>query len=255
MDDFEFENESIDTHLVSPLLDSNDKLDDREVLNELNKYGNAGNFYCNRIINSIDGDDLAILCMIGIRKYVAYFDFFLPINIITRKSYNTIMVEGLKNTGRNLVAIVRDVYVFVGSITYDTGFVVIEDIREFIVSDMSEVIMGRPFRAITQLEYDCVKGRKAHLLEHKQILSVGVFDEVLFSFGRHLEEIHVTWTQYGKKRDKIATLHKDDEELIVRDVPKAAVLAYCYVLLDREANGKVGSAYRILEFSCKAPGK
>ncbi|GJX62228.1 hypothetical protein Tco_0295128 [Tanacetum coccineum] len=57
------------------------------------------------------------------------------------------------------------------------------------------------------------------------------------SFGRHLEEIHVTWTQFGKKRDKIATLYEDDEELIVRDVPKAAVLAYCYVLLDREANG------------------
>ncbi|GKA84478.1 hypothetical protein Tco_0806073, partial [Tanacetum coccineum] len=55
-------------------------------------------------------------------------------------------------------------------------------------------------------------------------------------FGRHLEEIHVTWTQFGKKRDKIATLYEDDEELIVRDVPKAAVLAYCYVLLDREAN-------------------
>nr|GEW37923.1 hypothetical protein [Tanacetum cinerariifolium] len=57
--------------------------------------------------------------------------------------------------------------------------------------------------------------RKAHLLEDKQIPSVGVFDEVSFytlfqGFGRHLEEIHVTWTQYGKKQDKIATLHEDD---------------------------------------------
>ncbi|GJX60250.1 retrotransposon protein, putative, ty1-copia subclass [Tanacetum coccineum] len=32
-------------------------------------------------------------------------------------------------------------------------------------------------------------------------------------FGRHLEEIHVTWTQFRKKRDKIATLHEDEEEL------------------------------------------
>ncbi|GJT66615.1 hypothetical protein Tco_1018095 [Tanacetum coccineum] len=33
---------------------------------------------------------------------------------------------------------------------------------------------------------------------------------------RHLEEIHVTWTQFGKKHDKIATLHEDDEELVYR---------------------------------------
>ncbi|GJZ98291.1 hypothetical protein Tco_0670744, partial [Tanacetum coccineum] len=28
------------------------------------------------------------------------------------------------------------------------------------------------------------------------------------AFGKLLEEIHVTWTQFGKKRDKIATLHE-----------------------------------------------
>ncbi|GJY10125.1 hypothetical protein Tco_0378310 [Tanacetum coccineum] len=33
------------------------------------------------------------------------------------------------------------------------------------------------------------------------------------AFGRHLEEIHMTWTQFGKKRDKIATLHEDDQDM------------------------------------------
>ncbi|GJW20275.1 hypothetical protein Tco_0030897 [Tanacetum coccineum] len=56
-------------------------------------------------------------------------------------------------------------------------------------------------------------GRKSHLLEDKQIPSVVVFDEVSFytlfqAFGKLLEEIHVTWTQFGKKRDKITTLHE-----------------------------------------------
>ncbi|GKE89249.1 hypothetical protein Tco_1566724, partial [Tanacetum coccineum] len=32
--------------------------------------------------------------------------------------------------------------------------------------------------------------RKAHLLEEKQIPSVGVFDEVFLALGLHLEEIH-----------------------------------------------------------------
>ncbi|GJR02857.1 hypothetical protein Tco_0525841 [Tanacetum coccineum] len=48
-----------------------------------------------------------------------------------------------------------------------------------------------------------VTGRKAHLLEDKQISSVGVFDEHLGSFWRKY-----TWTQFGKKRDKIATLQE-----------------------------------------------
>nr|GEU44282.1 hypothetical protein [Tanacetum cinerariifolium] len=52
MDDLESDNKSVDTPLVSPFIDSDDESDDKEVLNELNKYGNAGNFYYNRIINS-----------------------------------------------------------------------------------------------------------------------------------------------------------------------------------------------------------
>ncbi|GJS78867.1 hypothetical protein Tco_0728748, partial [Tanacetum coccineum] len=148
MSDLESDDESIDTPLVSPFIDLDEELDDGEVLNELNEYGNAGNFYHNNIINNIDGDDLAFPCMIGFRKFVAYFDPLFPMNLITRKAYNTIMVEGLESIGRILVAIVRDVYVFVGSFTYVTDFVVLEDIREFIISDMSEVVMGRPFKSV-----------------------------------------------------------------------------------------------------------
>nr|GEX89925.1 hypothetical protein [Tanacetum cinerariifolium] len=33
-----------------------------------------------------------------------------------------------------------------------------EDIGEFIVSGKAEVVMGKPFRNVTYIEYDCVKG-------------------------------------------------------------------------------------------------
>ncbi|GJW56910.1 hypothetical protein Tco_0103641 [Tanacetum coccineum] len=49
------------------------------------------------------------------------------------------------------------------------------------------------------------KGRKAHLLEDKQILSVWVFDE-------HLEEIHVTWAHLRKKRTRLQLYTKVDEK-------------------------------------------
>ncbi|GJU86654.1 hypothetical protein Tco_1294200 [Tanacetum coccineum] len=182
MDDLESNDESVDTPLVSPFLDSDDELGDGEVLNELDKYGNAGNFYRNRIINSIDGDDFAFPCKIGFGKLVSYFDLFLPMNIITHKAYNTIMVEGLESTRRNLVAIVRDVYVFVGSFTYVTDFVVLEDIWEFIISDMSEVVMRRPFRAVTQFEYDCVKGL---------ISFTRIFDTYIFWMPRTIPKLKI----------------------------------------------------------------
>ncbi|GJY97402.1 hypothetical protein Tco_0514312 [Tanacetum coccineum] len=137
MNNLEPDDESIDTPLVSPLLDSDDDSDDGEVLNTI----------------MVEGQ------LIGrIWKFVAYFDPFLPMNINTRKAYNTIMVEGLESTRKNLVAIVRDVYVFIGSFTYITDFVILEDRGEFILRDMVEVVMGKPFRKVTKLKYDCAKG-------------------------------------------------------------------------------------------------
>ncbi|GJZ71480.1 hypothetical protein Tco_0635331 [Tanacetum coccineum] len=72
MDELESDNESIYRPLVSPFLDSDDESDDGEVLNELDEYRNAGNFYRDKIINSIDGDDLAFPCMTGFRKFVTF---------------------------------------------------------------------------------------------------------------------------------------------------------------------------------------
>ncbi|GJZ96876.1 hypothetical protein Tco_0669210 [Tanacetum coccineum] len=272
-------------------------------------------------------------------------------NIISRKAYNTIMVEGLEGTGKNLVAIVKDVYVFVGSFTYITDFVILEDIGEFIMSDMEEVLMGKPFRKTTKLKYDVAKGfvsfskifdtyifrmprtiprfknfkwskippllelsqhdlmnglrhpyeknkamyknclnlgpeykvyesmkewlihghvsihevtlylirkslevlrkfywmilggrfnqlshvssplieannqevlsRKSHLLEDKQIPSVGVFDEVFLALGWHLEEIHMTWAHLEKKQTRLRTYTKSLEELCKQCVETA----------------------------------
>ncbi|GJR09973.1 hypothetical protein Tco_0792625 [Tanacetum coccineum] len=155
MNDLESDDEAVDTPLVSPFPPSDNDSYNEEVLNELIKYENARTLRQERIINSFDGDDLAFECMIGFRKFTTYIDPFLPMNIISRKAYNTIMMEG---TEKNLVAIVKGVYVFVGSFTYITDFVVLEYIGEFIMSDMAEVLMGRPFRKITKLKYDVAKG-------------------------------------------------------------------------------------------------
>ncbi|GKA45386.1 hypothetical protein Tco_0738182 [Tanacetum coccineum] len=158
MNGLESDDESVDTPLVSPFPHSDNDSDDGKVLNELIEYENVRMLRREKAINSFDGDDLAFQCMIRFRKFTAYFDPFLPMNIITRKAYNTVMVEGLESIRKNLVVVVRDVYVFVGSFTYITDFVVLEDLGEFILIDKAEVVMSKPFRKITKLEYDCAKG-------------------------------------------------------------------------------------------------
>ncbi|GJZ04889.1 hypothetical protein Tco_0538164 [Tanacetum coccineum] len=141
MNDLESDDESVDTPLVSPFPHSDNDSDDGEVLNKLIEYKNVRMLRREKAINSFDGDDLEFQCMIGFRKSVAYFDPFLPMNIITLKAYNTIMVEGLESIGKNLVSVVRDVYMFVGSFTYITDFVVLEDIGEFIQINKAEVVI------------------------------------------------------------------------------------------------------------------
>ncbi|GJW58607.1 hypothetical protein Tco_0105338 [Tanacetum coccineum] len=60
--------------------------------------------------------------------------------------------------------------------------------------------------------------RKAHLLEDKQILSVGVFDEVFLELGWLLEEIHVTWAHLEKKRTRLRLYTKSLKKLCIQSV-------------------------------------
>ncbi|GKE14603.1 hypothetical protein Tco_1422180 [Tanacetum coccineum] len=98
MNDLESDDELVDTPLVSPFPHSDNDSNDGEVLNEFSEYENVGVLQQERIINGFDGDDLAFQYMIGFRKFTAYLGPFLPMNIISRKAYNIIMVEGLEGT-------------------------------------------------------------------------------------------------------------------------------------------------------------
>nr|GEV06938.1 homeodomain-like protein [Tanacetum cinerariifolium] len=156
MNDLESDDETVDTPLVYPFPYSDNDSNDGEVLNELIEYENVR----------------------------------MLLNIITCKAYNTIIIEELESTGKNLVAIVRGVYMFVGSFTYITDFVVLEDIIEFILIDKAEVMMGKPFKKITKLEYDCAKG----LMSFNRI-----FDNYTFQMPHAILKFkrwgHVSWSK------------------------------------------------------------
>ncbi|GJV21445.1 hypothetical protein Tco_1370465 [Tanacetum coccineum] len=82
MNNLESDDETGDTPLVSPFPHSDNDSDDGEVLNELIEYENARTLRRERIINSLDGDDLAFERMLGFRKFTAYLDPFLQWNNI-----------------------------------------------------------------------------------------------------------------------------------------------------------------------------
>nr|GEW62210.1 hypothetical protein [Tanacetum cinerariifolium] len=120
------------------------------------------------------------------------------------------------------------------------NFVVLEDIGEFIVSDMADVLIGRPFRTVSQLEYDCVKElisftrifdtytfripRTIPMLTNfdwskvQPILELSQRDlmgglSAWMTFGGNTRDM----TQFGKKRDKITTLHEEAQKILHTD--------------------------------------
>ncbi|GKC19172.1 hypothetical protein Tco_1021322 [Tanacetum coccineum] len=74
----------------------------------------------------------------------------------------------------------------IGFRNYITDFVVLEDIGEFIVRDMIDVVMGKPFRKVTKLEYDCAKGL---------ISFTKIFDNYTFQMPRTIPR-----NTYAKKK-------------------------------------------------------
>ncbi|GJU86233.1 hypothetical protein Tco_1293779 [Tanacetum coccineum] len=192
MNNLESDDESVDTPLVSPFPHSDNDSDDGEVLNELSEYENVGVLRQERIINSFDRDVLAFQCMIGFRKFTAYLDPFLPMNIISHNAYNTIMVEGLEGTGK------------------EPSCHLLEDIGEFIVSDMTDVVMGKPFRKVTKLEYDCAKGL---------ISFTRIFDNYTFQMPRTIPRKRIS--HKGQKQSQKRQNQARDGKDKVKSKPKS----------------------------------
>ncbi|GJT95882.1 hypothetical protein Tco_1091400 [Tanacetum coccineum] len=93
------------------------------------------------------------------------------------------------------------------------------------VADEDEVTFGTiEIHGSIHLMKNWGRSRKAHLLEDKQISSVGVFDEVFLALGLHLEEIHVTWAHLKKKRARLRLYIKNHEALCIQSVETASPL-------------------------------
>jgi hypothetical protein len=68
------------------------------------------------------------------------------------------MVDELENKGENIIARAIPLHVFVGSLFYLVEFMVMENLGEFIDDKLTQVVFGRPFKRLTNLDEKLIEG-------------------------------------------------------------------------------------------------
>ncbi|GJX95758.1 protein kinase-like domain, concanavalin A-like lectin/glucanase domain protein [Tanacetum coccineum] len=193
-------------------------------------------------------NNIKISCMIGhIFKRHAYIDLESPINIMSRHQYNQIITYGLRSRQKpskpdkisNFVGRVKRMKVFIGSFAYKCDFMILEDTSSIIDFRLGEMVFGKPFIDKTNLvyneengtvmfkqdEYKQDKGDRRgirHLIRLEKEMMDNKGEVTYFSFGRHLDELHVTWAHLEKKRTRLRTNTKTLEDLCSQSLETAS---------------------------------
>lgn len=116
-----------------------------------------------------------------------------PMNVMSRLYYNWIINEQLeprKNLNDperfcNFFGRARGWHVFVGNFTYVCDFMILEDARSIIHTQLSEVVLGKPFVEVSKLAYDQFEGT---------IQFADGIDEVTYRKPHNMEELHYVST-------------------------------------------------------------
>nr|GEV92837.1 hypothetical protein [Tanacetum cinerariifolium] len=104
--------------------------------------------------------------LVGIGKFVFLVDFIilgfeflhanffpnLPINVMSRKFYNSIMKDKIEFREKNELGNWADVPIFIGNFCVLTDFAVVEDMDPYLDDGMSEVIVREPFCKVSYVE-------------------------------------------------------------------------------------------------------
>ncbi|GJY52970.1 hypothetical protein Tco_0444634 [Tanacetum coccineum] len=96
--------------------------------------------------------NLKFSCMIGFEFIHANFLPSLPINVMSKKFYNSIMNDKIEFRGRNKLGDCANVSIFIGNFYVVTNFVVVEDMDLYITEGMGEVVVGKPFCEVSCVE-------------------------------------------------------------------------------------------------------
>nr|GFB75066.1 hypothetical protein [Tanacetum cinerariifolium] len=85
--------------------------------------------------------NLKFSCMIGFELLHANFFLNLPINVMSKKFYNSIMKDKVEFRGRNELGNFTNVPVFIRNFYVVTDFIVVEDMDPYLDEGMGEVVV------------------------------------------------------------------------------------------------------------------
>ncbi|GKE27945.1 homeodomain-like protein [Tanacetum coccineum] len=109
--------------------------------------------YDQREKNHIDcAHNLKFSCMIGFEFIHANFLPNLPINVMSKKFYNSIMKDKIEFRGRNELGNWADVLIFIGNFFVLTSFTVVENMDPYVDEGIREVVVGKPFCKVSCVE-------------------------------------------------------------------------------------------------------
>nr|GEV33579.1 ribonuclease H-like domain-containing protein [Tanacetum cinerariifolium] len=113
-------------------------------------------------VRARSSNNIKISYMIGhIFKRHAYIDLESPINIMYRHQYNKIMTYRIRSRQKtskpdkisNFVGRVKHIKFFIGSLTYECDFMILEDTSSIIDRHLGEMVFRKPFIDKTGLVY------------------------------------------------------------------------------------------------------
>ncbi|GJY70522.1 hypothetical protein Tco_0474225 [Tanacetum coccineum] len=91
-------------------------------------------------------------CMIGFEYVHANFLQILPINVMSKKFYNSIIKDKIEFKGSNKLGNFVNALVFIGNFYVITDFTVVEDMGPYLDEGMGDVIVGKPFCKASYME-------------------------------------------------------------------------------------------------------
>ncbi|GKA53574.1 homeodomain-like protein [Tanacetum coccineum] len=99
--------------------------------------------------------NLKFSCMIGFELVYANFFPILPINVMSKTFYNSIIKDKIEFRGRNELGNFVNALVFIGNFYVITDFIVVKDMDPYLDEGMGDVIVGEPF-----CKASCMKARR-----------------------------------------------------------------------------------------------
>ncbi|GJW52576.1 putative reverse transcriptase domain-containing protein [Tanacetum coccineum] len=141
---------------LMPTIEEGEVIDEVKAMNDRNMvsktFGYPSVYNQSEKIRIDCAHNLKFSCMIGFEFIHVNFLPSLPINVMSKKFYNSIMKDKIEFRGRNELGDWANIPIFIGNFYVLTNFTVVEDMDPYLDEGMGEVVVGKPFCEVSCVE-------------------------------------------------------------------------------------------------------